>query len=102
MGSSETSLDWANTIVRLINENDNVYSDLSCYTNIDILNKILPFWKNNPKLKTRLMFGTDFDVMYFTDFITMQMYYTNFQTIFNIDLELLIHKNPMEFMGLNV
>jgi predicted TIM-barrel fold metal-dependent hydrolase len=100
LGSSEKSLEWANTIVRLVNENDHVYSDLACYTKMDELNKIWPLWENNTKLKTRLMFGTDFDVMYFTGKVTMQSYYTNFQSIFENELELLMHNNPMEFLGL--
>jgi len=100
LGSSDHSPVWANTIVRLVNENDNVYSDLSCYAKINDLNKIFPLWENNPKLKTRLLFGTDFDVMYFTGPITLKSYYANFQTIFKNDLELLMHDNPMVFMGL--
>ena len=100
LGSSDSSLSWANTIVRLVNENENVYSDLACYTTLKDLNKILPLWNNNPKLKTRLMFGTDFDVMYFTGFITMQTYYTNFQSIFKNELNLLMHDNPMDFLGI--
>lgn len=101
LGSSETSLTWANTIVRLINENENVYSDLSCYTKIDDLKKIYPLWISNPKLKTRLMFGTDFDVMYFTAFITMQNYYANFENIFLNDLEPLMKDNTIRFLGLD-
>lgn len=99
-GSSETSLKWANTIVRLINENDNVYSDFSCYTKISDLKNILPLWNNNPKLKERLMFGTDFDVMYFTAFTTMQNYYANFKEIFknSSDLNKLMIDNPTRFL----
>lgn len=99
LGSSETSLDWAETIVRLINENDNVYSDLSCYTKMSDLNKILPLWNGNPKHKERLMFGTDFDVMYFTAYTTMQNYYANFKSVFNnSDLNKLMYDNPTRFL----
>jgi predicted TIM-barrel fold metal-dependent hydrolase len=101
LGSSDPSLSWAKTIVRLINENDNVYSDLACYTHVDDLNNIFPLWTGNPKLKRRLMFGTDFDVMYFTGLITMQTYYANFQSLFKADLKLLMHDNPVAFFGLN-
>lgn len=100
LGSSSTSLKWANTIVRLINENDNVYADLSCYTQISDLDKILPLWNSNPKLKERLMFGTDFDVMYFTAFITMQDYYANFKSKFDRgDLSKLMYENPTRFLS---
>lgn len=101
LGSADPSLEWAETIIRLVNENENVYSDLSCYTNMDELKIIFPFWENNPKLKSRLMFGTDFDLMYFTDVITMETYYSNFQEIFRDEFKYLIHDNPTRFLGLN-
>ena len=99
LGSSSTSLKWANTIVRLINENENVFSDLSCYTKTETLDRILPLWNDNPKLKDRIMFGTDFDVMYFTAHITMQGYYANFKSIFSeSDLNKLMIVNPNRFL----
>jgi len=102
LGSSDPTYDWSNTIIRLINENENVYSDLSCYTNTDELNPIRKFWDYNSRLRSRLMFGTDFDVMYFTDKVTMQIYYNNFKSIFNLEeLKILMHDNPERFMGIN-
>jgi predicted TIM-barrel fold metal-dependent hydrolase len=102
MGSSDPSFSWARTIVRLVNENENVYSDLSCYTNIREMTPKKILWDFNPKLKTRLMFGTDFDVMYFTDRVNMQVYYNNFKTIFSQDdLKLLMCDNPMSFLGID-
>jgi hypothetical protein len=53
------------------------------------------------KLRIRLMFGTDFDVMYFTGIITMQNYYNNFKNTFTTDeLKMLMHDNPMRFMNI--
>jgi len=102
MGSTDPTYTWAKTVVRLVNENDNVYSDLSCYTGTDELTPMKKFWDDNPKLKKRLMFGTDFDVMYFTDRVTMQIYYNNFKAIFSSDeLNVLMHDNPMGFMGIS-
>ncbi len=101
LGSSDSSYEWAKTIVRLVNENENVYSDLSCYISTGELTPMKKFWDDNPKLKTRLMFGTDFDVMYFTGKVTMQSYYNNFKTIFSQDeLKILMHDNPVSFMGI--
>jgi predicted TIM-barrel fold metal-dependent hydrolase len=103
LGSSDPSYDWARTIVRLVNENDNVFSDLACYTDINDLRSIRKFWDENPKIKSRLMFGTDFDVMYFTGKTNMQLYYRNFKTIFNKDeFDLLMIENPKQFMGIVV
>ena len=57
----------------------------------------------NSKLKKRLMFGTDFDVMYFTDRVNMQVYYNNFKTMFPQDeLKLLMYDNPLSFLGIDV
>jgi len=100
MGSTDPTFEWADTIVRLVNENENVFSDLSCYTDADELVPMRTYWDNNPKLKTRLMFGTDFDVMYFTDRITMQSYYNGFKSTFNPDeLKALMHDNPLRFFS---
>jgi predicted TIM-barrel fold metal-dependent hydrolase len=101
VGSSDPSYEWAKSIVRLVNENENVYSDVSCYVSTGELEPVKKLWDDNPKLKTHLMFGTDFDVMYFTGLVTMQMYYNNFKTVFTPDeLKALMHDNPMNFMGI--
>lgn len=102
MGSTDPQHEWAKTVARLVNENDNVYTDLSCYTSTDELDPMKVFWDENPKLKTRLMFGTDFDVMYFTDRVTMKVYYDNFKQVFQPDeLKAMMHDNPMRFLGLS-
>lgn len=99
MGSTDPSYEWAKTVVRLVNENENVYTDLSCYTSTDELDPMKEFWDANPKLKTRLMFGTDFDVMYFTDRVTMKIYYDNFKQVFKPDeLSAMMHDNPISFL----
>lgn len=51
-------------------------------------------------LKFHLMFGTDFDVMYFTGIVTLQSYYDKFKSIFSLDnIRLLLHDNPIKFLG---
>ncbi|RPH29752.1 MAG: hypothetical protein EHM93_16940 [Bacteroidales bacterium] len=101
MGSTDPSYDWAKTVARLVKENDNVYTDLSCYTGTDELNPMKAFWGEGTKLKTRLMFGTDFDVMYYTDRVTMKIYYDNFKQVFDPDvLWAMMHDTPMSFLGL--
>jgi Predicted metal-dependent hydrolase of the TIM-barrel fold len=101
LGSSDPTYDWAKTIISLMNKYDNVYSDLSCYTDIKDLKAAKNFWDENPKLKSRLMFGSDFDVMYFTGEITMASYFANFEKFFSAsDLKLLMNDNPIKFLGL--
>jgi predicted TIM-barrel fold metal-dependent hydrolase len=102
LGSSDKTHEWAKKIVEMIGKYDNVYSDLSCYTHKKDLDYVKEnYWDKNQKLKTRLMFGTDFDVMYFTGIITMQNYYNNFKNTFTTDeLKMLMHDNPMRFMNI--
>ena len=102
LGSCSERHEWADTIIRLMNENENVYSDLSCYTNTEELMTVKKIWDENKKFRTRLMFGTDFDVMYFTDKVNMHLYYNNFKMIFNTDeLKILMHDNPVNYMGIS-
>jgi len=101
LGSADTSHEWAHAIIDLMNRFDNVYSDLSCYTDMgDLAYVKTNLWNANSKLQKRLMFGTDFDVMYLTDQITMEEYFDNFNEIFEEDeLKLLMHDNPLKFFG---
>lgn len=101
LGSSDPTHDWANAIIGLMNRYDNVYSDLSCYTDKNDLKVARNFWDKNPALQSRLMFGTDFDVMYFTGKITMASYFAEFKKIYSSkDLKLLMNDNPIKFLGL--
>lgn len=100
MGSN-SNLEWSRTVDRLIRENDNAYTDFSCYTSLKDLDSMRELWSSNPKLKTQLMFGTDFDVMYLTDRVTMKEYYDNFKTFFKPDeLWAIMNENPVRFLGL--
>ncbi len=101
LGSGDPNYVWAKTIINLMNQHDNVYSDLACYIDVNDLKAAKKFWDKNPKLKSRLMFGTDFDVMYFTGEIDMALYFANFKSIFSAsELKLLMHDNPIKFLGL--
>ncbi len=103
LGSSDKSYQWAAKIIDMINKYDNVYTDLSCYVDKDDIDRVKGYCddKKNPKLINRLMFGTDFDVMYFTGKITMQDYYDHFKSIFSADeLKKMMHDNPMRFMNI--
>lgn len=102
MGSTDDTYTWAGKVDKLINDYDNVYTDLSCYVSTNELDPIMKrFWKDKSKLKTRLMFGTDFDVMYFTGKVTMENYFKNFKSTFTEDeLKLIMHDNPTRFLGI--
>ncbi len=75
--------DWADKIIGLMTKPDNnIFTDLACYMDPDKLNAVGALLKKNPILKERLMFGSDFDVMLITDFITLQQYFDQFRGIF--------------------
>lgn len=71
---------WHETVARLIRENTNVFSDLSCYTKAEEIDFIADAYMKDGRIRSRVMFGSDFDVMYFLSpgEITLQSYYLLF------------------------
>ncbi|PKL74279.1 MAG: hypothetical protein CVV27_21335, partial [Candidatus Melainabacteria bacterium HGW-Melainabacteria-1] len=61
-------------------ENTNVFSDLSCYTKAEEIDFIADAYMKDGRIRSRVMFGSDFDVMYFLSpgEITLQSYYLLF------------------------
>ena len=101
MGSSDPTFKWADEVARLVEAYDNVYTDLSCYTDLDELTRMKQYWDKSEKLRERLMFGTDFDVVYFTKIITLAKYYDNFKTVFSKeDMTVMTSDTPRKFLGL--
>jgi predicted TIM-barrel fold metal-dependent hydrolase len=102
MGSSDSSYDWKDAVMGLVNRYDNAYTDFSCYTEPEELKRMKErYWANNPKLLQRLLFGTDFDVMYFTGRVTMESYYKSFSKTFTeSEMDTMMHDNPERFLGL--
>jgi predicted TIM-barrel fold metal-dependent hydrolase len=75
---------WKDIILDLMKKpGNNVYTDLSCYTEEETLKEARSVLETNDALKGRLMFGTDFDVMLTTDFITLANYFEQFKTVFS-------------------
>jgi predicted TIM-barrel fold metal-dependent hydrolase len=100
MGSLDEDRVWEKTIVYLINEFPNVYTDLSCYTKIEDLKPMRNYWDQNPKVQLRILYGTDFDVMYARNkSITMQEYILNFKAVFPDALDRMMIDNPKSFLG---
>ena len=100
LGSPIQDCDWSGEIIGLMEDFETVYSDLSCYVDIDNLKAAKKLWDDNSVLQSRLMFGTDFDVMYFMGEINLDVYFDNFKSTFSeSELTLLIHDNPTKFFG---
>lgn len=102
MGSSDPNHLWEKTVLRLINDSEvsNVYTDLSCYTSLQELKPMKEYWDNNPRLWTKMMYGSDFDMIYLTDTrINMQQYIQNFTNIFGNNIDRMMTETPKIFLG---
>lgn len=94
---------WSNKIVELISNPDyNFYTDISCYGEDDY--EVLKMLKNSdiyPKIKHRIMYGSDFFLnKLFDDSMarTLQM----IKTIFAEDFEIIAKENPKRFLNLDM
>jgi predicted TIM-barrel fold metal-dependent hydrolase len=93
--------EWRKTIARLIKENKNVYSDLSCYTHESDIDLVVNAFFSDEKVRRRTLFGSDFDVMYFTNpgEITLPDYYDVFLRKLGAEtMTLMARDNPASFL----
>jgi predicted TIM-barrel fold metal-dependent hydrolase len=92
---------WADKIVNLMKKPDNkIFTDLACYTDTAKLKAVKSLLNKNPILKSRLMFGTDFDVVLMTDFIDLEKYFKQFNTIFTADeMDFMMRDVPRSFLN---
>lgn len=114
MGSIETdpkleddlrngSEEWAKKVLDLVVKYDNVYTDLSCYTEIDNLRKAKKFIDTvtNYSVIDKVIYGSDFDVMYFTNMsVPMEKYCDNFDVVFGDDVKKMRYDNVIKFLKL--
>lgn len=96
---------WADAVARLVADYKNVYSDLSCFTEAHRIPAFKSAYWNKPRIQERTMFGTDFDVFYFTHVgIHFEAYYEAFREVNNpgafndAELLLLSSTNPRSFL----
>lgn len=93
---------WGASIVDMITKYPNAYSDLSCYTgSTDLATFKESFW-DNPIVRQKTMYGSDYDVFVFTKFsLDMGGYIQAFQAEFTADeLVVMASDLPTEFLGL--
>ncbi len=96
--------DWQAEIKQLILDYENVYTDLSCQTNLDKLDKIRQRYYNedtteNIKLRNRIMYGSDY-FLNMLQGIKFENYYKNFRAAFNNDqLKFMSFEVPRSFLG---
>jgi len=100
-GNSE----WQEQITQLILDYSNVYTDLSCQTNSEMLEKINEKYfkvdsEDNIKFRNRIMYGSDYWLNMLQG-IKFEDYYNNFKQLFTEEqLKHLSLKVPNSFLGL--
>jgi predicted TIM-barrel fold metal-dependent hydrolase len=101
MGSCDPDFKWAKTIVAFMGKYKNVYSDLSCYTGKDEIKKIIDLFGNNSIFRERILYGSDFDVMNFTDNkISLEQYCRNFSDLFPEEIKNMRYRNVLKFLNM--
>ena len=101
MGSCDPDYKWAKTIVNFMKKYKNVYSDLSCYTGRDEIEKIITLFGNSKIFKERILYGSDFDVMSFTDNkISLEQYCSNFSDLFREEIKNMRYRNVLKFLNI--
>ena len=93
---------WGNSIIDLMKMYPGVYSDLSCYTGYsDIEGFKTVFW-NQDIVKQRTMYGSDYDIFYFTEAgMDLDDYIQSFQDEFTKDeLSNMMTTLPEKFLGI--
>ena len=101
MGSCDPDYKWAKTIVGFMKKYKNVYSDLSCYTGRDEIEKIIVLFGKDKIFKERILYGSDFDVMSFTDNkISLEQYCRNFSDLFPKEIQNMRYGNVLKFLNI--
>ncbi len=97
--------DWQHEIEGLILKYDNVYTDLSCQTDIKRLEYIRDCYfredtPENKKIRSRIMYGSDYFLNMLQD-ITFEKYYEQFVQVFGSkDLKIMSTEVPKSYLGL--
>jgi predicted TIM-barrel fold metal-dependent hydrolase len=95
-----TSDEWRGTIVRMLHEYPNVFTDVACWTDIRVIETVKRLWDDDPVVRDRLMFGTDYDVVLVADIgHDLPEFYARFRSVFSDeDLAKMCIDNPRRFL----
>lgn len=88
---------WSNQIIELVKDpRYKVYTDLSCFSELDILEKFVksPIY---PQIKSRVLYGSDYILLLlFENNFTKNV--KRFREIFGADFDVIARDNPREFL----
>ena len=93
---------WSESILSLMRDFPNVYSDLACFNSPGDLPKFIRKYMGNPLVLKRTLYGSDFDVFYLTETkFDMGSYLDSFiNQVGRDDLDSLMCANPVKFLGI--
>jgi predicted TIM-barrel fold metal-dependent hydrolase len=97
-----TGTRWGRSIADLMRDFPGAFSDLSCYTHEAALERFTTQLQDLPNVRERTMFGSDFNVLYFTEpGMTLEKYYRRFLEYFGRErLVGMASRAPRVFLGL--
>ncbi len=94
--------EWALTIAGLMRDFPGAYSDLSCYTSYKAIERYISRCQDLPNVRERTMFGSDYNVLFFTEpGMTLEKYYRRFLDVFGDErLRQMTSDVPRAFLGI--
>lgn len=102
-GKWDKGLDWTNRIFRLMHEYPTLYTDLSCVSEIEILEVFKAYWDGTRSdVKERFLYGSDyyFNLLYANSF---NAYLQNFRELFSDnEFNQIAVVNPRKFLEIDI
>lgn len=88
---------WTNRIITLLKDNRyNVYTDVSCFTDFEVIGKLLAS-SVYPDIKSRILYGSDYTLLLlFEDNFDNNV--RQFKNIFGNDFDIIARTNPEKFL----
>ena len=95
---------WSESILSLMHDFPNVYSDLACFNSPGDLPKFIRKYLGNPLVLKRTLYGSDFDVFYLTGTkFDMDSYLDSFINLIGMDdLDSMMCLNPVSYTHLTL
>ena len=88
---------WSRTIIEIIRKYKNAYTDISCFSDFSVLEKLIRS-AIYPKIRNKILYGSDFYLLllFENDF---GKNIKNFRTVFAKDFDLISRDNPKKYLA---
>ena len=89
---------WSNRIIGLVTRYDHAFTDLSCYSEFDVIGMLREKnYLGNPVLKSKILFGTDFYLLLLFD-TDYKSHIDHFKEQLSSDFDVISRENPLRFL----